>query len=206
MTTTKLLFLIAMLGHLLCGCCDCLLTYLPGGRFQFGDLKDNQKLSRTFEGAPLRSSLLSMLLGCLALSLSFFGYLALCQWMRQFSSIYAGILLVSAVLFFIPGTAHHVFCGAVEWFYIRLGRTEEARTVIVEFFKKTSVTMIACYVGLVIFSVTLFVAVVTGRTALPVWACIFNILPLYIALAPFRIAGTGNWVSVVMFLGLLLLV
>ena len=35
MTTTKILFLIAVCGHLLCGYCDCLLIYAGGEKFGF---------------------------------------------------------------------------------------------------------------------------------------------------------------------------
>ena len=68
--------------------------------------------------------------------------------MEAFSPLCAGLMLAGCVLFFLPGVAHHVFCGAVEWFYLRLGRTEEAREVIVDFFKGTSATMFLCYLGL----------------------------------------------------------
>ena len=41
MTIMKILMLAAIAGHLLCGYCDCLLTYLPRGRFRFEDMKNN---------------------------------------------------------------------------------------------------------------------------------------------------------------------
>ena len=82
MSTMKIMFLLAIIGHLLCGVCDCLLTYLPHGRFRFEDMKDNKKLSAAFRDMPLRNSLLSMLLGCLAMFLFAFGYLALADWMQ----------------------------------------------------------------------------------------------------------------------------
>ena len=84
--------------------------------------------------------------------------------------------------------------------------TEEAREAITDFFKKTSVTMIVCYLGLIIFSVTLFVMVVSGTTVLPRWACVFNILLIASILFPLRIGGAGNWAGAAMFLGLLLLI
>ena len=84
--------------------------------------------------------------------------------------------------------------------------TEEAREAITEFFKKTSVTMIACYLGLIVYSVTLFVMVVTGATALPAWACVFNIMLIAAVLFPLRIGGAGNWAGAAMFLGLLFLI
>lgn len=53
----------------------------------------------------------------------------------QFSKLWAGLMLAECVLFFLPSMAHHVFCGALEWFYLWLDRTEEAREVVVGFSK-----------------------------------------------------------------------
>ena len=202
MSTMKIMFLLAIAGHLLCGVCDCLLTYLPHGRFRFEDMKDNKKLSAAFRDMPLRNPLLSMLLGCLAMFLFAFGYLALANWMRAFSEPCALLMLISTVMVLTFGMAHHVFCCVPEWLYVKLGRTEEARQLITEFFKKTSVTMIVCYLGFLIFGVSLFVPVVSGWTPLPRWACVFNILPLMLALLPARVGGSGNWAGAIMFLGL----
>ena len=126
--------------------------------------------------------------------------------MRQFSITAAVTMLIAAAMFLIPGTAHHVICGVAEWFYIRMGMTEDAREAISEFFRKTSVTMIACYLGLIVFGITLFLMVVTGATVPPSWACIFNILLIASVLFPLRIGGAGNWAGAAMFLGLLFLV
>ena len=163
-------------------------------------------MSELFDGMSLKNPLISMLLGVAALTMIFLGYFGLYEWMKQFSAGYAGIMIVSAIVYLISGTAHHVFCGAVEWFYIRLGRTEEARQTVLEFFKKTSATMYIYLIGVLIFSITFLIAVVTGQTNLPQWSCIFNILPLFLVLLPFRIAGTGNLAGAVMFLGLFILV
>ena len=206
MTTIKLLMLIAVLGHILCGICDCLLIYTPSGKFEFQLMKDNGKMQEAFRTMPLRNPMLSMLLGVLALLMSCGGYFALCLWMRRFSVTASVIMLAAAAVFFIPGTAHHVICGVAEWFYIRMGMTEEAREAITEFFGKTSVTMIACYLGLIVYSVALFVMVVTGATTLPSWAAVFNIMLIASVLFPLRIGGAGNWAGAVMFLGLVFLV
>ena len=195
--------LIAVFGHLLCGICDCLLIYTPSGKFGFQLMKNDDKMRETFRTMPLRNPMISMLMGVLALLMSCGGYFALYLWMRQFSATAAVIMLIAAAVFYIPGTAHHVICGVAEWFYIRMGMTKDAREAVMEFFKKTSVTMIACYLGMIVFSVTLFVMVVTGATALPSWACIFNIFLIASVLSPFRIGGAGNWAGAVMFLGLL---
>ena len=201
----KAMLLAAVVGHLLCGICDCLLIYLPNGRFRFEDMKDNRKLSAAFEGLPLRNPLLSMLLGCLAMCLFTFGYLALSDWMSAYSGTCAVLMRLGCVIVATFGMAHHVFCGVPEWLYVRLGRTEEALDIINDFFRKTSITMIVCYLGFLIFGVTFFVAVVSGMTPLPRWACMFNILPLMMALFPLRVGGAGNWAGTIMFMGLLFL-
>ena len=206
MTTIKILMLIAVLGHILCGICDCLLIYTPSGKFEFQLMKDNGKMQEAFRTMPLRNPMRSMLLGVLALLMSCGGYFALCLWMRRFSVTASVIMLAAAAVFFIPGTAHHVICGVAEWFYIRMGMTEEAREAITEFFGKTSVTMIACYLGLIVYSVALFVMVVTGATTLPSWAAVFNIMLIASVLFPLRIGGAGNWAGAVMFLGMVFLV
>ena len=206
MSMTKVLFLIAIIGHLLCGVSDCLMTYLPNGRFRFEDMKDNKKLSAAFDGMPLRNALLASILGVLAMFLFSFGYLALCNWMRPYSEVCAILMLIGAMLVLTFGIAHHVFCGMPEWLYVRMGRKEEARQLITEFFKKTSVTMFVCYAGFLLFGVSLFAAVVGGWTPLPRWACAFNILPLMLVLFPLRIGGAGNWAGAIMFVGLFFLV
>ncbi len=111
MNVMKITFLLAVIGHLLCGACDCLLTYMPGGRFRFEDMKDNDRLSAVFKDMPPRNSLLSMLLGCLAMFLFAFGYLALANWMRAYSEPCAVLMLISTVMVLTFGVAHHVFCA-----------------------------------------------------------------------------------------------
>ena len=205
MSAMKMTFLFAIAGHLLCGVCDCLLTYTPGGRFRFEDMKDNKRLSAAFRDMPPRNPLLSMLLGCLAMFLFAFGYLALAHWMRAFSEPCAVLMLISTVMVLTFGVAHHVFCGMPEWLYVKMGRTEEARQLITGVFKRASVTLIVCYLGFLSFGVSLFVPVVSGWTPLPRWACVLNILPLMLVLMPTRVGGSGNWAGAIMFLGFMFL-
>ena len=122
------------------------------------------------------------------------------------SPVCGALMLADGILFLLPGVAHHVFCGAVEWFYLRMNKTEEARAAIVEFFKKTSVTMYVCYFGLLTFTVSFFITVVTGTTVLPRWVCVFNTLPLFLLLLPFHIVGTSNIANAIMFAGLFFLI
>ena len=92
-------------------------------------------------------------------------------------------------------------------FYVKFDRTQQALDNIVEFFKKTALSMYLGAGGLVVFAVTLFIAVVSGTIdALPRWACVFNILVLSLAILPTKLPGKANLAGTVMYLGLFFLV
>lgn len=198
----KTALLIALLGHVLCGVTDCLMAYTPNGRFVFSDVKDSDKMAGVFEGMPLRRLEVAIVLGAIALLMSSFGFAALGLWMRRFSPAVGTLMSACGLAFVISITAHHVCCGATEWFYVRMGRTDDALAAVTDFFKRTSVTMIVGYAALLIFAVVFFVMVVTGRTDLPRWACVFNTLPVYLAISPTKLPAKGNIANAVMFGGL----
>ena len=128
----KICLLIAFIGHLLCWYCDCRITYTPDGRFSAKMLEDNTRLSELMKRMPLKRPMISIVLGIFALIMSFCGFLSLCEWMRQFSGVYAALMLAGAVAFTTCVIPHHVICGLGEWFYIRLGRTDDARKAVLD--------------------------------------------------------------------------
>lgn len=202
----KISLLIACIGHVLCGVCDCLLSYSPGGRLDLKSaLKDPDKMRSVFADFPLRWSLISILLGVYAITAFGFGYIELSRWMEGFSKTASVIMYISALVFLISIVVHHVVCGLVEWLYVRLERTDEARLVALEFQKKTIATMIVGYVGLATFVITLFVMVVSGKTNLPQWACVLNTLPIMLLLLITKVPAKGNIAGAIMYLGLFIL-
>ncbi len=202
----KTVLFIAFVGHVLCGMCDWLLSYSPSGRLDLkGALKSSDRMREVFKDYPIKWSLISIMLGVYAITMFGFGYLELSKWMAKFSQTASVIMYGSAVVFLISIVVHHVICGLVEWLYVRLDRTDEARETALEFQIKTIATMIVGYLGLLTFLVTLFVMVLTGRTSLPPWACVLNTLPLMVLLAPTKLPAKGNIAGAVMYLGLFFL-
>ena len=202
----KIALLTAFIAHILCGYSDCLLSYGAKGRLEFKNIKYPDKMAEMFEGMPPRKPLVSILLGTFSITAMTFGYHALSRWMQQFSEVLANIMLISSVVFAVSIVTHHVFCGLVEWFYIRLGRTTEAHDVVLEFQKKTISTMIVGYLALILFLGCLFFAVATGQTDLPQWCCIFNTLIFMLLLTPTKLPAKGNIAGAAMFLGLLVMI
>jgi hypothetical protein len=203
----KIVLLLAAIGHILCGACDCLLGYSPSGRLDLkGGLKDADRMREVFQDMPSKWPFISIILGVYAITMFGFGYLELSRWMEQYSVAASTVMYISAVVFLIFIVAHHVICGVVEWFYIRLGRTDEARNVVLEFQMKTIATMVIGYLGLAAFVITLFIMVVSGRTSLPQWACVLNTLPLMVVLTPTKLPAKGNIAGAIMYMGLLIFI
>jgi hypothetical protein len=202
----KMVLLLTAIGHILCGVCDCLLSYSPSGRLDLkGALKDANRMCEVFQDMPLKWPFISIMLGVYAITIFGFGYLELSKWVGQYSNTASIVMFISAVVFLISIVAHHVICGVVEWFYIKLGRTDEARNVVLEFQMKTIATMVIGYFGLAVFVITLFIMVASGRTSLPQWACIFNTLPLMVVLSLTKLPAKGNIAGAIMYIGLLIL-
>jgi hypothetical protein len=203
----KLVLLLAAIGHILCGICDCLLGYSPSGRLDLkGGIKDAGKMREVFKDMPSKFPFISIMAGVYAITMFGFGYLELSKWMEQYSNAASIVMYISAVVFIGFIMAHHVICGVVEWFYIKLGRTDEARAVVLEFQTKTITTMVIGYLGLAAFVITLFIMVVSGKTSLPQWACVVNTLPLMVVLALTKLPAKGNIAGAVMYIGLLILI
>ena len=202
----KISLFIAFIGHVLCGICDCLLSYSPGGRLDLkGALKNPEKMRTVFADMPLKWPLISIMLGVYAITMFGFGYLGLSQWMKEFSGAASVIMYISAVVFLISIVVHHIICGLVEWLYIRMGRTDEAREAALEFQVKTIATMFIGYLGLAAFVIALFIMVATGKTNLPQWACILNTLPVMLILMFTNLPAKGNIAGAIMYLGLFIL-
>ena len=199
------ILIVAMAGHVLNWYCDRLLFCTPSRKFNTSDLNDNEKMAAVFKTMPETAPIRSLILGTLAMCMQLFGYLALGIWMQQYSSLWANLLIAGTAILYTFGLAYHVAGCAAEWIYIKSGCTEEGRIQTSEFFSKCRATMVGCFVGIIIVSVALFVPVVAGMTSLPAWACVINLLVLYLVLAPFKIAGAGNIAGAMMYLGLFIL-
>ena len=199
----KISIVLAIIGHILCGISDCLLSYSKTGRLNLKDIKDPVKMSAMFADMPLSFPLASMIMGTFAITLFGFGYFGLGYWMKAYSAAASNIMFISTVVFLVSIVVHHVICGVVEWGYIRLGRTDEARTAMLELQMKTICTMVTGYAGWLAFLIILFIMVVSGRTGLPVWGCIFNTAIITLVMAPTKIPAKGNVAGALMYLGLL---
>ena len=192
LTALKLMLMLGIIGHGINMYCDRILSVFPNGRLMLEDLKtigENDKMAKLMENTSPKIPMRSAILGAFSLFLQFLGYFSITRYIYGHSRIYGSILFVSIALFIIIGTAHHVKYALSEYVFIRLGRDEKAKSLMLDLFNGGPITRI-CYVAYLVFIFTLIMAIVSGAAAFPLWAVIFTILPLFLILAPFRIIGT----------------
>lgn len=192
LTVLKIMLVLGIIGHALNMYCDRILSIFPNGKLTIEDLKTfgkDDKLAKIMEGVSEKVPMRSAILGSFSLVLQFLGYFAITAYVYERSAVYGSILFVSITLFIVVGTAHHVKYGLTEYVFIRLGRTSQAKSLMLDLFNSAPITRI-CYVGYFVFIFTLIAAIVTGTAGFPIWAAIFTVLPVFIILFPFRIIGT----------------
>ena len=126
----KFMLLLGLIGHIFCGASDCLLTYAPNGKVNLTDFKDYEKSSVSFRGMPLKNLTIAMILGVAAMTLELFGYMQLCNYVRDYSIVYYRIMYASALVMFISLPLHHIICCACEWFFVRISCDARVRSCI----------------------------------------------------------------------------
>ena len=73
-------------------------------------------MQKIFEGASLKQIELAMLIGVFALFMTAFGFIGVSKLICENSPAVGCIMLGASVFFIVLIAAHHVLCGATEWF------------------------------------------------------------------------------------------
>ncbi len=204
----KIMLVLGIAGHAINMYCDRILSIFPNGRITLKDFKtigEGDKMAKLLEGVSDKIPMRSAILGAFSLMLQFFGYFAITSYIYGQSKIYGTIMFIAIVMFIVIGTAHHVKYGLVEFVFIRLGRGENAKSVMLDLFNRAPITK-TCYLGYITFVITLITAILTGAAGFPLWAAIFTVLPVFIIMFPFRIIGTLHIAAMVSMLAWIFLI
>lgn len=188
----KIMLVLGIIGHVLNMYCDRILSIFPNGMLKMEDLQDignEGKMVKLMEEVSENIPMRSAILGAFALMLEFLRYFPITAYIYEYSKWIGSSLFIAIVLFITIGVAHHVKYDLVEWVFLKLGRDDKAKSLMVDLYNSVPITKI-CYIGYLVFIITLIFAIASGVTALPIWAVIFTILPIFLVLASFRIIGT----------------
>lgn len=195
----KKLLRLGAIGNSLCWIGDVLLSAFPHAT-------SGLKVDPAWIGAPLWRFSLSAILGSLAMMFVLAGFYGLYLLLKEKSPRLSFLFLISAFLSCIPGAVFHCLCTTTAWFYARMGGSQEAQTIVMDYFLQHSWIMILCSIGLIFASLLIFVLIVKRKTVLPSWAAVFNIFTIFIIGSLFKpwitIYGTMNLGGLFMFVGI----
>ena len=195
-------------GHGLNMYCDRILSIFPNGTVNFSNIKDIKKgdtAAKLMEGVSPEIPLRSSVLGAFALVMEFFGYLSLAIYTYGFSHVQGIIMFLSVVFSCIVGAAYHVKCGIAEYVFLKLGRDDKAKELMLDLLYNAPVLR-SCAVGLIVYLIVLIVAIVSGTIGFPVWAVIFTVIPVAVVLFPLKIIGTLHIAAMVSMLAWMFLI
>ena len=116
------------------------------------------------------------------------------------SQILGGVMFVAITFSCILGAAYHVKCGFAEYVFQQLGRDRTAKDMMLDLLNCAPILQ-TCGVGVLVYIVTLIIAIVTGIIGFPLWALHFTIVPFVLLLSPFKIVGTMHIAAIVSMLG-----
>ncbi len=204
----RIMLVLGIVGHAMNMYCDRILSVFPNGTLKLNDIKDigqDDKMAKLLEGVSEKVPMRSAILGAFAVMIEFFGYFSITAYIYEKSKVFGSILFVSMVVLVTIGVAHHVKCALVEYVFIKLGRDDRAKALMLDMFNSAPITRI-CFVGYLAYIGTLIAAIVSGVAAVPLWAVIFTVLPIFIVMAPFRIIGTMHISAMVSMLAWIFLV
>lgn len=192
LTVLRILLALGIAGHAINLYCDRILCVFPNGKLMLSnmkDIKEDGKMAKLMEGVSEKVPMRSAVLGAFALFLQFLGYFSIAAYIYEHSRAAGAVMFFSLSFFIIIGTAHHVKTALMEYVFLKLDRDERGKNLMLDMLNSAPVTRI-CFLGYIVFVITLIVAIVTGIATFPIWAVIFTVLPLFILLFPFRIIGT----------------
>lgn len=143
----KILLLLACVGHILCGITDCLLVYTPKGRLNLRKITYPEKMRKMFADMPLKTRCYLCFQVFQFFRLPYLDILVLViEWLNI--QMYIRLLCIYHQYYILCRQSHIVFFAEQSSVFT----TDEARDVVLEFQKKTMITVYIGYIALIVFA------------------------------------------------------
>ena len=188
----RMMLCLGMLGHALNMYCDRIISIFPNGVLKLSNMKEIKKegfLANLMKGVFPKIPMRSGILGVLSLVLQYLAYFSFAVYVYGKAPVYGIIMFICCTIFCILGAGVHVMTCLAEYVFLKMGRDEKARGLMLDIQKSIGV-LHGCYLGLIAYIVTLIVAIISGAIGFPLWAVIFTILPIFVMMFPLKIVGT----------------
>lgn len=192
MIVFRLMLFAGILGHAINMYCDRILSIFPNGTLKLANiqkLREDNFAAKLMEcvspSVPLRSGVL----GVFSIVLEFCGYAALAAYTYQRAAVFGAVMFAGTTFSCIVSSAYHLKCGLAEYVFLKYGRDERAKELMLDLMD-CGPALRSCYLGLLTYLITLMAAILTGAIGFPLWALLFTVLPIFLLMFPLQIVGT----------------
>lgn len=90
------------------------------------------------------------------------------------TNVFSKVTLVGTLFTCVAGAIMHFSCTTMLRYFVKSGATKEAHDIMILFFIETMVTTALCNIGMFMVCISLFVAIIKGKTCLPKRYCKYD--------------------------------
>ena len=98
----------------------------------------------------------------------------------------------------VMGAVYHIICTTAAWFFVEKKLTRDAFDLYQKYITDHTLLMSLNAVFYTVMALTLFGLTVTGKTKMPRWSCIFNVVLIYFVLSALGVPGSTSIGGLVM--------
>ena len=205
MKHSKILILTGALGYALCLAADFVLEFVNGARLTMESFVDYETFFRLTEGVSSGRFAVSGILGLCSMILIALGMVGLYELAKTSAPVLSEIVLIGGIGSAVLGGGFHILYTIEPWLFLTLGRSEEAFAVVQQFVSAHGIIFVLNPVFNTLMSVPLFIILVSKKTDLPRWSCVFNLVLLFFILNAFHVPGATSIAGILMCAGVFVL-
>jgi len=199
---SRYLIAFGIFGYLLCLIADIILEILPNGELTWESISEKKLFIEAVQGTTPNRFAMSAVLGVSSMIFITLGLVGISEYVNMYSKIASEIMLIGGVGSSVLGAGFHFITTTIVWILVALDGMEEAFKISELFSSNHNLIFQINPFFYMLFSGTLLVVIVAGKTPLPRWTCVFNIAILFMILSKFNVHGASSIAGLLMCIGL----
>lgn len=189
---------IGAVGYLICLIADIILSVLPNGLLLGEALSEYEKAVYVMSGTASSRFVLSAGAGTLSMVLIALGMYGIYLFLSGSNPKASYLVLISGIGAAVMGAVYHIICTTAAWIFIEGKMTREAFDLYQKYISDHTLLMSLNAVFYTVMALTLFILTVTGKTKMPRWFCVFNVVLIYFILSALGVPGSTSIGGLVM--------
>ena len=205
MNHSKTLVLLGAIGYAVCLVADFILEIVNGVRLEMNTFTNFQEFLHFTEDVTAGRFAVSGLLGLCSMILISMGMIGLYEMTKPAAPLLSELILAGGIGSAVLGAGFHLLSTLQPWFFVTLGRSEDAFYVLEQFNSAHKIIYILNPIFYTLMSIPLFIILIRKKTLFPRWTCVFNLLLLFFVFNALHMPGATSFAGFVMCLGIFIL-